>query len=395
MEEILRRYARLIIKTQLKLERGDQLSINTEGRYMDFARLLAKIACEVTLQLVNIVETNHGKVVQVIQIDPVEPEIFRPETKGFVMCHIFSLDETPFQPSEDPKSLANDVALLGSFGLLSEPVFLDRRIAVPWANLPLPGPNWASQLLGVSATNLEMWNLFAMIFRLEDDNAPSFWESQANLLHFRKQKLNKLGPIELTLTGSGWSLKATKAPDTLWAGGMNTVSSGRKFIPALPMQNVFASLDCTLSSGTIASSRSFLLFAQTVENAIFTIEQGKVTSFSATKGKEALEAFFSIDEGAKQVAEISLADNDTLESHYLEKGVHVHFNKAMSSHIVFGGFTLASLTNQDSEEAIDNSHLSRSLVRLEVPVGSNSLSVTALDSAGDSTTLMEEGIFID
>ena len=395
MEEILRRYARLIIKTQLKLERGDQLSINTEGSYMDFARLLAKIACEATLQTVNIVETNHGKVVQVIQIDPVEPEIFRPEVKGFVMCHIFSLDETPFQHDGKPKEVANEVALLGSFGLLSEPVFLDRRIAVPWANIPLPGPNWASQLLDQEVTNFEMWNLFAMLFRLEDDNASSFWEGQANLMHFRKQKLNKLGPVELTLTGSGWSLKTKKAPDTLWADGLNTVSSGRKFIPALPMQNVFASLDCTLSNGIIASSRSFLLFGQTVEDATFTIENGKVTSFSASNGKEALEAFFAIDEGAKQVAEISLADNDTLESHYLEKGVHVHFNKAMTSHIAFGGFTLASLTDQDSDEAIDNSHLSRSLVRLEIPVGSNSLSVTALNSEGDMTTLMEEGVFID
>jgi aminopeptidase len=395
MEEILRRYARLIITAQLKLERGDSLSINTEGSHMDFARMLAKSACEATLQSVNIVETNHGKVVQVVQMDPVEPEIFRPETRGFVMCHIFSLDDTPYQNSEEPSSLAKEVTMLGSFGLLSEPVFLNRRIAVPWANIPLPGPIWATQLLGEEATNLEMWNLFATIFRLEDDNTSRFWESQGNLLHFRKQKLNKLGLLDLTLTGSGWEIKAKMAKATVWADGMHTVSSGRKFIPSLPMQNVFASVDCSSANGTITASRPFLLFGQTVEEASFVIANGKVTSFSATKGKAALEAYFAIDEGANRMAEISLADEDTLESHYLEKGVHVHFNKAMTSYIAFGGFNLSTLTTQDSDESIDDSHLSRSLVRLEIPVGSNSLSVTALDSKGDQTSLMEEGIFID
>ncbi|WP_320130793.1 aminopeptidase [uncultured Sphaerochaeta sp.] len=395
METILRRYARLILSTQLKLERGDSLSINTEGTFMEFARLLAKVACEMTLQVVNIVETNHGKVVQVLQIDPVEPEIFRPETKGFVMCHLFGLDDTPYRGEEEPSSLANNVGLLGSFGLLSEPVFLDRRIAVPWANLPLPGPEWAMQLLGSTATETEMWNLFATLFRLEDDNGPVFWDSQANVLHFRKQKLNKLGPLALTVTGSGWTITTNMARDTLWAGGMHTVSSGRKFIPALPMQQVFTSLECTKTEGTISSSRPFLLLGKTVEEAMFTIEGGKVTSYTAVKGKEALDAFFSIDEGSRQVAELSLADDDTLESRYLEKGVHVHFNKAMTSHIVFGGFNLATLTTQNSSEAIEASRLSLSLVRLEVPVGSNSLSVQARDKEGNETLLMEEGVFID
>lgn len=395
MEEILKRYARLIVQTQLRLESGDVLSINTEGRYRDFARILAKVACEATQQVVNIVETNHGKVAQVVQIDPQEPEIFRPEQKGPVMCHVFSLDDTPFSHEEEPASLAADVAMLGSFGLLSEPVFLDRRIAVPWANIPLPGPNWAAQLLDEEATALEMWQLFSTLFRLEDENAPYFWESQGNLLHFRKQKLNKLGPLELDLTGSGWSLRTKTAPQTCWAGGIDTVPSGRRFISHLPMQNIFASLDCSASSGTVVSSRPFLLFGQQVSDASFVVENGKVTSYDAREGKQALDAFFSIDEGALQVSELSFADENTLESRYLEKGVHVHFNRSMTTHIAFGGFDLSTLTTQHTDEDVDRSHLSRSLVRLEVPVGSSSFSATARNGEGDTYTLVEEGIFQD
>jgi aminopeptidase len=395
MEEILKRYARLIVTTQLKLESGDVLSINTEGRYRDFARILAKAACEATQQVVNIVETNHGKVAQVVQIDPAEPEIFRPEKKGPVMCHVFNLDDTPFSLDEEPASLASDVAKLGMFGLLAEPVFLDRKIAVPWANIPLPGPNWASLLLGEEATVAEMWELFAAIFRLGEQNPAYFWESQGNLLHFRKQKLNKLGPLELELTGSEWSLQTRTAPDTVWAGGVGTVPAGRQFIAHLPMQNVFASLDCTASNGTVTSSRPFMVLGKIVEDASFEIENGKVTSYRATRGKDALDAYFSVDEGASRVCELSLADEDTLESRYIPKGIHVHFNRATTTHLTLGGFDLATLTDQDSDEAIDNSHLSRSLVRLEVPVGDNRFSVAAIDTEKDRHELVEEGIFLD
>ncbi|HKM08147.1 MAG TPA: aminopeptidase, partial [Sphaerochaeta sp.] len=48
MQEILRRYARLVIEVQLKLQRGDALSINTENSTMSFARMLATMACEST-----------------------------------------------------------------------------------------------------------------------------------------------------------------------------------------------------------------------------------------------------------------------------------------------------------------------------------------------------------
>ncbi|NBK25780.1 MAG: aminopeptidase, partial [Spirochaetia bacterium] len=60
MENLLRRYARLVIAAQLKLVEGDSLSINTDSSTIQFARLLAKEATLSTRQTVMIVEINHG-----------------------------------------------------------------------------------------------------------------------------------------------------------------------------------------------------------------------------------------------------------------------------------------------------------------------------------------------
>lgn len=393
MDELLRRYARLIIEVQLKLERGDALSINTESNTMAFARMLATMACETTLQTVTIVETNHGKVVQVVEFDPTERRIKRPQVTGYVMCHLFDLDNAPYLSDEKITTITEEVSQLGSFGLLSDPVFLDRRIAVPWANVPLPGPLWAMQLLDKAASEEDMWLLFSKLFRLEDDQTLSFWFGQSNLLHYRKQALSKLGQLQFTLKGDSWHLEATMAERTTWSGGRHALSGGRTFMPHLPMQHIQASLDHSSAQGNFSASKPFLLLGKLVEDATFVIENGKVVSFAASQGKEALTAFFAIDEGASVLSALSLADNDTIESRYLSKAVHPHFNKEITTSLVFGGFSLTTLTDQASDEEIDESRLTRSLVRMEVPIGNAELTVGAKTLSGIETLLMEEGVF--
>ncbi|MBI9094217.1 MAG: aminopeptidase [Sphaerochaeta sp.] len=393
MQEILRRYARLVIEIQLKLQRGDALSINTEHSTMSFARMLATMACESTLQTVSIVETNHGKVAQVVEFDPVEKRIKRPPVTGYVMCHLIDLDSAPYSTDEKVSSIPGEVGKLGTYGLLSDPVFLDRRIAVPWANIPLPGPLWAMQLLGKAASEEDMWALFAKIYRLEDDHGLKFWLDQANLLQYRKQSLSKKGKLTLTIKGNGCDLQTTIADKTKWTGGDSSVSSGRTFMQILPMQHVHASLDSTLTEGSFKSLRPFLLLGKLVEEASFTIEKGKVVSYSAKQGKEALDAYFAVDEGASVVSGLSLADNDTIESRYLTQAIHPHFNRESTTSLVLGGFSLNTLTEQSTDEEIDASNLGRSLVRLDIPIGDDSLTIQATDEQKVQIQVMDEGIF--
>lgn len=309
------------------------------------------------------------------------------------MCHLIDLDSAPYSTDDNVSSLAEEVGKLGLYGLLSDPVFLDRRIAVPWANVPLPGPLWAMQLLGKAASDEDMWTLFSKIYRLEDDHGLKFWLDQANLLQYRKQALTKKGKLTLTIKGNGCNLVTTLADRTTWTGGASSVSSGRTFMPGLPMQHIHASLASDMTEGEIISTRPFLLLGKLVTEATFTLEKGKVVSYSAQQGKEALDAFFAVDEGASVVSGISLADNDTIESRYLSQAVHTHYNREITTSLVLGGFSLNTLTDQSTDEEITASKLARSLVRLEIPMGSDSLSIQAVDAKGETISLMDEGIF--
>ena len=392
MELLLKRYAQLIIKVQLKLTEGDSLSINTEANTMQFARLLAKEACLTTHQSVTIVETNHGKVVQAYPIDPPENEIFRPAVHTVVMCHLFDLDTNPYLVDINLAEAAAEVATISKFGHLSDPVFLDRRIAVPWANVPYPGQRWAMELLGKRSSEQEMWNLFSSLYRLDSDWASSFWEEQGNLLEYRKQALNTLGHAHVRFVSYGWQLEAELASDTVWAGGRTVLASKRYFSPQLPIQSLHASLDSFSAQGSFTASRPFYVLGTEVTGAKFTVLDGKVTDWQADTGKPALDAFFSIDEGAGHVSELSIADNDTIESRYLQKSIHPHFGKEITTTVILGGFSLDTLTGQSNDEDIRKSKLCESLVRLEIPVGDNHLAINLTTDDGQTHDVMIDGV---
>jgi len=393
MDQRETQYAELIIKRQLQLRRGESLSINTESSTIDFARLLAKLASEVTIEAVQIVETSGGRIKQVYPIEPKENEALRPKTTGYVMCHIVDLDDSPYYSEEKPADIAKDVVSLGKFGILAEPVELDRRLAFPWANIPYPGANWGLQYLGEDATEQDLWNLFSALFRLDDKNPDRFWESQGLMLSYRKRKLNALKPEHLEVIGDGWAFTCTLAKATQWAGGEQVAGKERKFFSTLPIQHLFATIDGTSANGTISSSRPFLLLGKQVSGATFTLKDGKAIAWSAEKGCDALDAFFAVDEGAKVLSELSIADEDTLESRHLSSGVHPLFNKSMTTHIGFGGFSLDTLSRHITEDELETFHLNQSLVRMDVPIGSRSLSVITIEADGSRHILMDEGIF--
>lgn len=395
METLLTRYAQLVTEVQLKLRDGDSLSINSEASTLAFARLLAKTACRATRQTVTIVHTNHGKVVDAIPIEPEEKEIFRPPVQGAVMCHIIDLDAPPYLTQTDLQKAGEEVATLAQYGHLADPVFLDRRIAVPWANIPYPGPRWALHLLGEDASEEDMWKLFTSLYRLEDEHGIQFWEEQGNLLAYRKERLNKQGRCMIHLVGDGWELQSTMAKDTQWAGGRQTLSSNRSFFSSLPVQALHTSLDGSSTSGTFRASRAFFVLGQEVRGAHFAVSDGLVTAYGAETGEEALSALFAVDENARRVSELSLADNDTIESHYLEKSIHPHFAREITSTLVLGGFSLDNLTTQKSEEEVKESGLNMSLVRLEIPIGDSHFSLTIHKEDGSKMTVVEEGIFTE
>lgn len=394
MDDLLIRWAELIIRKQLQLRQGDSLSVNTESSTIDFARLLARLATQVTLEPVHIVETKRGRVLQSYPIDPAIADALRPKITGAALCRIVDLDSEQYSSEESPQDLVRSVVQLGHFGLLADPVDLERRVGAPWVTIPYPGANWGLQYLGVDATEGDMWSMFRDIMRLDSEDAVAFWDGQTRALAWRRKKLNDHLRERITVRGDEWHFSFRVAPKTLWTGGETELPSGRRFIPVLPLENLLACADSSSVSGKVKASRPFLLLGKKVEGASFLLKDGEAVSWDAASGKDALDAFFSIDEGARHFAGISVADEATRESRWLTSSAHRLFNRAATTHIIFGGFPQETMDGTLTEKDLEDGHMNQSLVQLDVPVGSPSLRITATDEYGVETVLMDEGVLV-
>ncbi|HOR80799.1 MAG: aminopeptidase [Spirochaetales bacterium] len=384
------RYAELVIAIQLRLSEGDSLTINTNARTMSFARLVARKATEVTKLPVTIVETSMGKVLQTYPIDPVEKGVMRPQVRTSVLAHIVDLDEFPYDEDEDWNEPHHEVRTLAHYGHLSDPVFLDRRISIPWANIPYPGTAWAASMLGRPVSREEMWSLFGILMRLTSDWSPAYWAEQANVLSYREKLLNASSGRMISIKGSNTELIGEQSPLTGWISGVFRLPSGREYIPLLPVQSVHTAFKTGSVNGKIRSGAPFTLFGTPVTDAAFIIENGVVVSYDAREGKEALKKYFDVDAGTNAASGISLADSNTLECRYITRLVHPHYKKECRSILHLGGVLVDAIKAGTGED--DLFGLGQSIAHLEIPLA-HDITVEMQKPDGSMKTIIAEGSF--
>lgn len=395
MEDLLSLYADLICTRQLKLNAGDLLSVHSEKDTYGFAKTLAQTATRYTRATVNIVITNRGKVEEIIPMDPVIPEVMQLDGKGQVLCRILSFENNPLIDDEDPTAIVKEPARISTYNMLGEPLIVDRRIAVPWAVIPIPGMNFIRALVDEieALDGTEPLRLLETLYRLDLEDPGTFWDNQIRLLHYRKIKLNAIRTTSLYhITNSETELSFRKAHKTTWEGGESTLPNGRNYTPSLPSQSIHATLNYQTVNGTVKSTRPFIVLGKEVKDAQFTIKEGRVISFDAKQGKEALAAFFHADLNANVASSISLADHRTSESTYLKKGIHPSLTTESSVCLGFGAIQTDTLALGETLDTLSDKGILSCLVRMIVPIGSADLRVSISEGA-EERNLMIDGNF--
>jgi hypothetical protein len=387
MDAIFDLYAQLVCNGQLKLRVADVLSINTEESTYDFALLLARKACNFTKLTVTIVVTKNGKVIEEVPMEPEILDIHKPNPGIPVMCRIMDLANYTYYSLDDPHGIENNLIEINKFGNLSEPLVLNRRINVPWCTIIMPSLTFAQAILK-EVEQGDQHKLLEILYRLDQEDPEVYWENQANLLSYRKKLVNNMGNGIITVDNAKTSFNAKILAKTNWAGGHTVLRNNRTFYHKLPSQNIHTTLDNQSCNGTITASRAFHLFGQIVRNAIFTVEMGRVTSFSASEGYEALNTFFSSDANANIVSGIALSDDDSIESQYLNINTHPFFAMENSTSIILGGINIDTLESLFENSDLEDLNIAESLVQLIVPIGNSETKVTI-----NSQVVMDEGVF--
>ncbi len=375
-------YAYRIVHSMLRLQEGERLNVTAGPETIAFAHKVAHEAADSSGVPASLVYVENGRVESADEIAPTSGSPRDPE--GEVMLHLAAFTPSTFKEEDEL-----DAIHLQAHRLLADPVFLDRRISIPWAVAYVPTATWAEFVHGPGATVDRLYLDLAEALTLDEEDDHS--ATLEKVLSMRAEKLSSLHLRKIRLESPMVTLEADVARGASIGTSAVRLPSGRFFYPSLPCEDLIIPVDCRSAKGTLRASYPFRFFDRVIEDATIKVEGGRITSLES-QYPGYVARYLNIDEEASRLSEVILCEELTRASRFKKAWGVPMLDRMRTSQVVFGGITPERITLGD--ESLLGAHgLNTSMARLEVPVGGHGLSVTGLDEDGNQVTIFKDGLF--
>ena len=242
-----------------------------------------------------------------------------------------------------------------------------------------------------------LWQVLIPILRLDHPDPAAFWVDHGDLLAARADKLNSLHLDALRFTGPGTDLTIGLMEGSIWHGGPDKTTTGRRFSPNIPTEEVFTSPDFRRTQGQVAFTCPVFVpsVGKIIENGWLRFEKGQVVEYGALAGKDVLDVYLGMDEGAKYLGEVALVDSSSPIFASKRTFYNILFDENAACHIALGSAYPGCLKGGSSmnEGQLKSAGANTSAVHTDFMIGGPEVQVTGLTRDGRSIPLIEEGLF--
>ena len=399
----LKKYAKLIARCGVNVQRGQQVIIAAELDQPEFVKMLvdecyragaSKVSVDWSYQ--PITKSNVKYCTEKVLSTLEDWQIKKWEHQAQVLpCKIYLL-------SDDPDGLAGIdqkkyTRATAARSKIIKPIRDKMENRYQWCIAAVAGAAWAKKLfpkVRESVAVEKLWEAILSTSRVYDDPIEEWKRHNANLAK-KCEHLNSLKIKELHYTSSnGTDLTVGLLPDALFcAGGEYTSGSGIYFNPNIPSEETFTSPNKDAADGIVYSSMPLSYGGQLIDNFWLKFEGGKVVEAGAEKNAELLREMIAMDEGASKLGEVALVP---FSSPIRESGILFYntlFDENAACHLAIGrGFTnvLRDYENLTEEEAHERG-INDSVTHVDFMIGTRDLNITAKTEDGKEIAVFENG----
>ena len=320
MQELLEKYAKVLLESCLKVEKNQPLFVSVNVERIDFARIVHKIAL------------NMG--VKDIYIDIVDPYLKHEALKSLDVeelkklsywnkenWNIYAKKNAAFLmlTSQTPGLMkdidAKKMSAMTKYSYETRKFFDDMRdkSELAWCIAAVPTSTWAKELYPNAEEPVEeLWNKIFDICSIKEENPSIIWNKKIEKLKSRAAKLTEYQFKELRYESSnGTSFKIGLPEKYRFASGNETLANGRDVLVNFPTEEVFTSPDCFTAEGIVYSSKSLSYQDVIIDNFSITFKEGKVTEVHAKTGEDTLKELINICENSNMLGEVALVPYDS------------------------------------------------------------------------------------
>ena len=405
-KEILEKYAELIVKVGLNLQKGQQLFVAAEMNTAPLVREVTAKAYQNGCPLVTVLWAD--EMLKKIRHEFAPRDSFEEyptwiadgmlanAKRGDAYLSITGLDPDLLE-GFDSKLIALE---LKTQATLLKPA---RKIisggGVQWTVVCPPTPKWAMKVFPdetAEKAEAKLWDVMEKLCRLDYDNPISVWREHLANLKKRHQYLTEKQFDLLHFRGPGTDLKIGMPKNHIWAGGGSKTQDGVDFAPNLPTEEVFSMPHKDKVDGTVHSTKPLNYHGNLIDNFSLTFEKGRVVDFSAEKGEETLRQMLEVDENAKQLGEVAIVPHFSPIS---ESGLIFYntlYDENAACHLALGSAYPNTIQGgtQMSETELAEAGANDSLIHVDFMIGSDKVDIDGIDTEGNISSIMRGGEWV-
>lgn len=403
---MLEKYARLIVKTGVNIQKGQTLVIASPIECAFFTRMIAQYAYEEGAR--DVVVSWKDELLSKIRFLQAPEEVFEefPEwQKDFYLSYVKQGAAFVSIAASDPELLKDvNPGRLVKVQKASNTALKEYRERLmrnknTWCVVSIPTKSWAKKVfseLSEDEAVAKLWDAILKTVRVDTQDPVAAWEEHKQNLKKSSDFLNSNQFQYLQYKNSlGTDLKIELPKNHIWLGGSEYTPEGLEFVANMPTEEVFTLPKKTGIQGTVVSSKPLNYNGNVIDHFSLTFKDGKIVDFTAEQGYEILKGLIETDEGSYYLGEVALVPYNSPISNSNILYFNTLFDENASCHLAIGKAYPVCIKDGENlaKEELEALGVNDSLVHVDFMIGTKDLEIIGTTAAGEEIPVFKNGDF--
>lgn len=404
-QKLLAEYASLIVRKGANVQKGQLVMVKAPVEVYEFVRLVVEEAYKAGAGevIVNYNDTRNNRAdyiyrsledLKQVPDYVISKAHYQVDNKA---CFISLVSpDSEAMAGVDPKKVQEaSVATSGKLAFLRN---YSMNNDGQWTVAAVSSEVWAKKVFPDNPDAVEMlWNAILKACHVKEEGTIESWERHSDAILNHAKLLNDYDFERLYFkNGLGTDLEIYLASENVFGGGDEYSSTGVRFSPNIPTEEVFGMPYKTKVNGKVVATKPLNYQGGLIEDFYLEFKDGKVVDYGAKKGYDLLKSLVEFDEGSSYLGEVALISHDSPISNMGILFYNTLFDENASCHLALG--QAYSMNTKDgtklSKEELEKRGANFSHTHVDFMFGSADMDVVGVTRDGKELQIFKNGNFI-